>query len=43
MTRSVIDDPSSVIDDSSSVIDDSRVMLLLVASFTIIIYDCHIL
>jgi hypothetical protein len=33
---------TSVIDHSRSVIYDSRVMLQLVASFTIVIYDCHI-
>jgi hypothetical protein len=31
-----------IIDDSRSVIDDYIVMLQLVVSFTIIIYDCHI-
>jgi hypothetical protein len=29
----------SMIDNSRSIIDDSRVMLQLVASFTILIYD----
>jgi hypothetical protein len=28
--------------DSKSIIDNSRVMLQLVGSFMIIIYDCHI-
>jgi hypothetical protein len=31
-----------LIDDSRSVFDDTRVMLLLVASFTIVIYGHHI-
>jgi hypothetical protein len=31
----------SVIDNSRNVIDDSRVILQLVASFTIIIYACQ--
>jgi hypothetical protein len=38
----LIDDYRSVIDNSRSVIDDSRVMLQLVTSFTIVIYDHHI-
>jgi hypothetical protein len=33
----------SIIDDSRILIDDSRVMLQLVASFTIAIYDHHVL
>ncbi len=41
-SRSVIDNSRSVIDNSRSVIDDSRVMLQLVTSFTIVIYDHHI-
>jgi len=32
----------SVTDKCSSVIDDSRVTLQLVASFLIVIYDCHL-
>jgi len=32
----------SIIDYSESLIDDSRVMLQLVASFTIAIYDHHV-
>jgi hypothetical protein len=32
----------SIIDDSRSIIDDSIVMLLLVASFIIVIYDHHV-
>jgi hypothetical protein len=32
-----------LIDDPRSVIDDPGVMLQLLASFTIFIYDCHIL
>jgi hypothetical protein len=32
----------SIIDDSKSAIDDSRVMLQRVASFMIVIYNCHI-
>ncbi len=31
-----------LIDDSRSIIDNSKVMLQLVASFTIVIYNCHI-
>jgi hypothetical protein len=41
-SKSIIDDPRSVIDNSRSINDDSRVMLQLVATFTIIIYDHHI-
>ncbi len=33
----------SIIDDSRSIIDKSRVTFQLVASITIVIYDCHIL
>jgi hypothetical protein len=41
-SRSIIDEPGSIIDDTRSIIDYSIVMLQLVASFTIIIYDRHI-
>jgi hypothetical protein len=34
--------PRSVIDDSRSIIDESRVMLQLLVSLTIVIYNCHI-
>jgi hypothetical protein len=34
--------PRSIINDSRSVIDDSRVMLQLVASFMMLIYDNYI-
>ncbi len=40
-SRSVIDNSRSVTDNSRSVIDNSRVMLQHVASFTIVIYNCH--
>ncbi len=40
-SRSIIDDSRSIIDNSRSVIDDSSVMLQLVASFTIVIYNHH--
>ncbi len=36
--RSIIDNSRSIIDSSRSVNDDSRVMLQLVASFTIVIF-----
>ncbi len=39
---SIIDDSGSIIDDSGSIIDDSIVMLQLVTSFTIVIYNHHI-
>jgi hypothetical protein len=39
---STIDDSRSIIDDSMSIVDDYRVTLQLVASFTIVIYNCHI-
>ncbi len=32
----------STVEDSRSVIDNSKVTVQLVASFTIIIYDCHV-
>jgi len=41
-SRSVNDDSRSVIDESRITIDNSRVTLNLVASFTIVIYNCHI-
>jgi hypothetical protein len=42
-SRTVIDKSRSIFDDSRIVIDDStRVMLQLVVSFMIIIYNCHI-
>ncbi len=40
-SRSIIDDCNSVFDDCNSVFDDSIVMLKLVASLMILIYDCH--
>ncbi len=36
------EDNWQLIDDSTSPTDNSRVMLQLAASFTIVIYDCHI-
>jgi len=42
-SRSTNDYYRRIIDDSRSVIDNSIVKLQLVGSFTIIIYDCHIL
>jgi hypothetical protein len=39
---SIINDPGSKIDDSRIIIDDSRVMLQLVTSFMIDIYNHHI-
>ncbi len=41
-SRSIIDYSGSISDGSKNVIDDSIVMLQLVASLMIIIYDCHI-
>ena len=38
---SIISNSKSIIDDSRSIIDDSKVMLKLVASFTILIEDCQ--
>ncbi len=40
--RSKADDPRSITDDSRSIIDDSRLVLQLMASFMILICDCHI-
>ncbi len=43
MTRSIFNDSRSIIDQSKSIIDDSRVMLQLVLSFTLSIYDRYLL
>ncbi len=40
-SRSVIDNYRSIFDDYRIVIDDSRATLQLVASFTIVIHNCH--
>ncbi len=37
-----LDGSGSIFDDSRSIIDSSRVMLQLVVSFTIVIYNHHI-
>ncbi len=42
LSRSIIDDSRSITGDSKCAMDKSRVMVQLVASFTIVIYDCHI-
>jgi hypothetical protein len=41
-SRIIIDDSRTVIGNSGSVIDDSIVVLHLVASFTLLIYDSYI-
>jgi hypothetical protein len=42
-SRGLIDDSRGIIEDSRGITDDSRTILQLVASFTIVIYDHHIL
>jgi hypothetical protein len=41
-SRSIIDNSRSKIDNYKSIIDSSRVMLLIMASSTIVIYGDHI-